>query len=256
MWKSKKEDKDASAPMGELFKLEEELVDHIPASERLKAKILLVLDLLVNIAIIIVLVAVVRKFLISPFQVFGPSMCNTLNFLDEKCQHGFGEYLIVNKAVYQNFFGLFKGKPQHGDIVVFKPQEESKDFYIKRIIGVPGDKIEISKNEVYITYKGSGEKQKLPEPYLNESNMNNTQTFSLKSIVDFEVPENSYFVLGDNRKESTDSRTCFLPPFSKKCTDDKHFLPKDRIEGKAWIVLWPFTKMRILKKPDYALAVK
>lgn len=236
--------------MEEIFELEEELVEHIPVPKKEKAKILLVLDLIINIVIIVVLVAVVRKFLMSPFQVYGPSMCSTLNVIHEKCQRGFGEYLIVNKATYQNFFGLLDGSPKRGDIVVFRPQKNAKDFYIKRIIGLPGETVEIRNGKVFI------EDRELPESYLNDENSGRTKTFTGTDRATLKVPEGRYLVLGDNRRESTDSRTCFLPPLSKDCEGDKYFLPRNQIDGKAWIVLWPFQNIRILTNPDYALAVK
>ena len=84
------------------------------------------LDLLLNIAVIVVLVFTVRTYLISPFQVYGPSMCNTMNFLGGRCQDGFGEYLIVNKALYR------MEPPQRGDIIVFRPPHNESEYYIKR----------------------------------------------------------------------------------------------------------------------------
>lgn len=197
-------------------------------------------DLILNILIIVVLVYGVRTYLISPFQVFGPSMCDTLNLINEQCQEGFGEYLIVNKA--KRF-----SPPQRGDIVVFRPPHNPNDFYIKRVIGLPGEKVKIQNGKVFING------QALQEDYLNNENKNRTSPLSSPFTSSYEVPGNRYFVLGDNRRKSTDSRTCFRGPADRSCDKNDYFLSIEAIEGKAWIVLWPFNKMRLLHNPDYAL---
>ncbi len=234
--------------MDELYELEEEAVDHIPVSRDKKEKILLVLDLVVNVIIIVALVILVRKFLISPFQVFGPSMCNTLNSIEGTCHRGFGEYLIVNKAIYQDFFGWRFSNPERGDIIVFRPPHNEKDFYIKRVIGTPGDIVKIKSGKVYVKAAGSKKEEELKEPYTHEQ----VSTFLYQNPTDtFTVPEGKYFLLGDNRKESTDSRTCFGPS-GFACRDpEDFFLPVERIQGKAWVILWPFNNLRLLKNPDY-----
>lgn len=215
------------------------------------------LDLLLNILIIVVLVYTVRTFLISPFQVFGPSMCDTLNSIHGKCQDSFGEYLIVNKAVYYPFLGHRYGTPQRGDIIVFKPAPNSKDFYIKRIIGLPDEKIKLQSGKLYVYNKEHQSGFELPEEYLNDYNKNQTYPLSSNVVTNYEVPEGKYFVMGDNRKKSTDSRTCFRGPADRECnTADQHFLPIEQIEGKAWVVLWPFNKIRLLENPAYSPLVK
>lgn len=78
-------------------------------------------DILLNLIIIASMVFLIRTFLISPFQVYGPSMCDTMNNIDNVCQHGYGEYIIVNKFGYQSFPGWQVGLPKRGDIVVFHP---------------------------------------------------------------------------------------------------------------------------------------
>ncbi|MBI4994041.1 signal peptidase I [Candidatus Peregrinibacteria bacterium] len=211
-----------------------------------------VFDLIVNIVIIVVLVFAVRTYLISPFQVYGPSMCDTLNYIKNSCQDAFGEYLIVNKAVYYPFFGKRFSAPQRGDIIVFRPPDNTKDFYIKRIIGLPGEKVKIQNGKVFIFNKEHQSGLELAEDYLNKDNKD--QTFPIPShlTANYEVPEETYFVLGDNRKKSTDSRTCFRGPGDRECNDPiNHFLSVDKIEGKAWVVLWPFNHIRLLKNPAY-----
>lgn len=208
-------------------------------------------DLIVNIVVVVVLVYTVRTYLISPFQVFGPSMCSTLNHLNETCQDGFGEYIIVNKAVYYPFFGKRFGSPERGDIIVFRPPHNLNDYYIKRVIGLPGEKVKIQNGKVFIVNKEHQSGWEVPESYLNEDNKGKTFPVPSHLVANYEVPENMYFVLGDNRKKSTDSRTCFRGLGDRECDDQKHFLPIENIEGKAWVVLWPFHRIRFLGNPAY-----
>lgn len=205
-----------------------------------------ILDLLINIVIIVILVYGVRTYLISPFQVYGPSMCDTLNSINNTCKDAFGEYLIVNKLGYRF------SKPQRGDIIVFRPPHNSNDFYIKRIIGLPGEKVKIQNGKIFIFNKEHQSGWELNENYLNKDNKNQTYPIPSHITANYEVSENTYFVLGDNRKKSTDSRTCFRGPGDRECNDPKnHFLEIERIEGKAWVVLWPFSKIRFLANPAY-----
>lgn len=211
-------------------------------------------DLLVNITVIVLLVYIVRTFFISPFQVYGPSMCDTLNYLNDECQDAFGEYLIVNKAVYYPFFDHGFRDPKRGDIIVFRPPHNDEDFYIKRIIGLPGEKVKIQNGKVMIINKDRQAGFELNETYLGATNKNQTYSLTTQSINTYEVPAGHYFVMGDNRKKSTDSRSCFKGPGYESCENPNsidHFLPLSRIEGKAWLVLWPFDKARALSEPQY-----
>lgn len=122
------------------------------------------------------------------------------------------ERLIANKISYR-----FE-TPERGEIIIFRPPLEIKRNYIKRIIGVPGDKIEITKGKIYLNDK------KLEEPYVkNRSYENMPPTI---------VPDNSFFVLGDNRPNSSDSRYW-------------GFVPRKNVVGRAWIVFWPLNKIRL-----------
>ncbi|PIQ78193.1 signal peptidase I [Candidatus Peregrinibacteria bacterium CG11_big_fil_rev_8_21_14_0_20_46_8] len=211
-----------------------------------------VLDIAINIIVIVALVYGVRSYLISPFQVFGPSMCNTLNFIDNECQRSFGEYLIVNKAKYH------LGDVARGDIVVFEPPTIAGDlheeYYIKRIIGLPGDTVSIRDGRVFVQPADSDESIQLEEPYLNEQNRNKTLTNGAGRNKTYPpVPEGHYFVMGDNRAQSTDSRTCFEPSSRNACDDPhKYFIEKSSISGRSWFILWPFERARILRNPDYS----
>lgn len=211
-----------------------------------------ILDIGLNALIIIVMVFLIRSYLISPFQVSGPSMCNTFNYINDVCVKGNGEYIIVNKFGYQNLFGWQVGLPKRGDVIIFHPPHNEQEFYIKRVIGIEGDLIEIKEGHVYVMKKDASEFEKLEENYLNEVNKGNTQPL-LQSKKVFEVPEDSYFVLGDNRIQSTDSRSCFRDAFAGGCEGATPYLTMENIEGKAWLVLWPFESLRMIGGYDYGL---
>lgn len=132
------------------------------------------------------------------------------------------ERLIANKISYR-----FE-TPERGEIIIFRPPLEIKRNYIKRIIGVPGDKIEITDGEIYIN------SEKLEEPYVKSR--------SYENIPPTIVPDNSFFVLGDNRPNSSDSRYW-------------GFVPRKNVVGRAWIVFWPLNKIRLPWKhsPIYQL---
>jgi len=122
------------------------------------------------------------------------------------------ERLIANKISYR-----FE-TPERGEIIIFRPPLEIKRNYIKRIIGIPGDKIEIANGEIYLNDK------KLEEPYVkNRSYENMPPTI---------VPDDSFFVLGDNRPNSSDSRYW-------------GFVPRKNVVGRAWIVFWPLNRIRL-----------
>lgn len=202
-------------------------------------------DVILNALIIIGLVVLLRTYLISPFRVFGPSMCDSLNYIDGVCSDRNGEYIIVNKFFYKKFGDFQLLAPKRGDIIVFHPPQNSREFYIKRIIGLPGEKIEIHDGYVYIFNSTYQNGTRLEEPYLNETNQGNTFVYRPESVVSYEVPENMYFLLGDNRIKSSDSRFCFGSNGGCSPTDSP-YLPFENIEGKAWISLWPLGTARVL----------
>jgi len=192
-----------------------------------------IFDVLLNIVVIVAIVGLIRTFLVSPFQVEGSSMTDTLEN---------NEYIIINKLAYRI------GKPQRGEIVVFRPPTNKNKYYVKRIIGIPGDKISIRNGNVYVTPKGGKKETQLEEEYLNERNQGQTfrhpPTMGEKGEVIFEVPDGNYFLLGDNRQGSLDSRS-FNPPY----------IPEDDVSGKVWFVALPIKKIQAMGVPDYGLGI-
>ncbi len=163
-------------------------------------------DWVISILIAVVLAFFIRYYIVELYMVEGPSMRPTL--LN-------GERLVVNKFIYR-----FKA-PQRGDVLVFRyPKDPSRDF-IKRVVAVPGDSIEMKDGRIFLNG------QLLNEPFILERTRG---SFPLK-----EVPEGHIFVMGDNRNNSEDSR------FS-----DVGFVPFDLIKGKAVVVFWPLDQMKSL----------
>ena len=117
-----------------------------------------------------------------------------------------GQRLLINKAVYSFH------EPEWGDVIVFEPPNNRQADYIKRIIALPGDTVEIKVGVVYVN--GSP----LNEPYIKDQ-----PSYTLHPK---EVPENDYFVLGDNRNNSNDSHNGWT-------------VPRQNIIGKAWLSIWP-----------------
>jgi signal peptidase I len=129
-----------------------------------------------------------------------------------------GQRVVVNKAVY------WWGEPQRGDVVIFKAPNGSDEEYIKRIIGLPGDTVEIVHGVVYINGV------KLAEPYVK-----NSFSYSLAKVI---ISIDNYFVLGDNRDVSNDSHRGW-------------FMPRANLIGKAWLLTWPPSDWGVV--PSYPL---
>lgn len=145
-------------------------------------------DLFTLAFLIVVVVIPIRVFIISPFVVDGESMHPTFENLD---------YLIVDEAVYN-----FKA-PSRGEVVVFRYPGNPSIFYIKRIIGLPGETVSIVRGEVTVTTV-DGKLLTLTEPYI----VNEDATYTKKVSLNAE----EYFVMGDNRPNSSDSRVWGVLP--------------------------------------------
>ena len=211
---------------------------------RARTILLFLLDVFLNVVAIVVLVVVIRFYIVSPFQVSGPSMCDTFNNFEGQCLHGNGEYIMIYKLGWQNILGWQVGLPERGDVVVFRPpMDETNDYFIKRVIGLPGETVDIRNGYVTITNETFPEGFQLDESnYLNSVNLGHTETNG--DLSHFEVPDEHYFVLGDNRRVSSDGRRCFE---QTGCNDtNTPYITMDLIQGRAWVVLWPFNRMRFI----------
>src|SRR5690606_26441017 len=115
---------------------------------------------------------------------------------------------VINKLAYHI------GHPERGDIVVFRPPNEERKYYVKRVIGMPGDEVIIRDGDVYLREGGVGEEVRLEEHYLDERNAGKTYRHPPGSgdvtEIRFTVPAERYFLMGDNRQGSLDSRSFTL----------------------------------------------
>ncbi len=171
------------------------------------------------IIIAVLLALVIRQFAVQAFTIPSGSMMDTLLI---------GDYILVNKFLYgpeipftdRHLPGL--RSPEHGDIIVFKyPNDETRDF-IKRIIGVGGDTVQVRDNRVWLNGK------LLDEPYVVPGAFRSTPSTHCGYLYGCEplaVPPGSYFVMGDNRDNSQDSRYW-------------GFVKREKIRGKAFLIYW------------------
>ncbi|OGV89703.1 signal peptidase I [Microgenomates group bacterium RBG_19FT_COMBO_39_10] len=174
------------------------------------------LDIVETFVIALAIFVLMYLFLFQPHQVRGNSMYP--NFQDQ-------EYLLTDKITYQ------LSEPKRGDVIVFKAPGNEEYDYIKRIAGLPGDSIKVE--DCHILVNG----QTLTEDYLPENLCTSTGHFwqSGQSIT---LDENQYFVAGDNRPYSSDSR-------------DWGTVPEKNIVGKVWLRYWPVDKIGIIRGPEY-----
>lgn len=163
-----------------------------------------------------VTIGLVRYFLFKPFYVRGQSM--EPNFYEK-------DYLIIDELSYR--FRV----PERGEVVVFKAPNGSKDYYLKRIVGLPGERVKVSDDKVIIYNDEHPQGMVLPETYLEKTSY---------GAIDQTLGSDEYFVLGDNRVASYDSRR-FGP------------IGKDDIVGRAWLRGWPFTRVAAFNAPQYEL---
>jgi len=154
----------------------------------------------------------IRYFLFQPFFVRGTSMEPSFEN---------GEYLIIDEISYR-----FQ-EPERGDVIIFRYPKDPSQFYIKRIIGLPNEVIKIKDGKIIIFNKENPSGFTLEEPYLSEENK------FVPGSLEMNLDENDYFVLGDNRRASSDSRRWGAVP--------RHY-----IIGYAWIRAWPFNRAGVV----------
>lgn len=168
-----------------------------------------VLSWVKEISIILVIVWLIITFVAQNTKVSGHSMEPTLSD---------GDYLVINKMIY-NF-----AKPAKGDIIVFPHNGDKNEIFIKRVIGLPGDTVELKRGYVYVNGI------EMQENYITEKN----QTIG-NIEYPFTVSEGEYFVMGDNRNNSFDSRYVEVGT-----------VPLKEIIGKASIRIWPTKRFGLL----------
>ena len=168
-------------------------------------------EIIESLAIAVVIVTFITVFVGRFCRVKGRSMEPTLHT---------SEWLWTDKLGYE------LGSIKRGDIVVLK-YHETKDKYVKRVIGLPGDTIEVKNHAVYVN--GA----RLAEPYVKEA--------PYSDFKEMTIPDHSYFVMGDNRNASDDSR------------GSVGFLPREKMEGRAVARFWPVWLLRVFVRPKYSI---
>ncbi|MFA5157850.1 MAG: signal peptidase I [Patescibacteria group bacterium] len=182
------------------------------------------LDLVKTFVVVMLIAFAIRYFVIQPFVVDGDSMTQT--FVNN-------EYLIAEKISYD-----FKA-PNRGDVVIFRYPKNPSIIYIKRVIGLPGETVNIKDNKVMVGKTPDGPFQQLTENYLLPdvktsiySNEINKEDFKLT------LKSDEFFVLGDNREHSSDSREWGV-------------LPKANIIGRVWLTVTPLERFKLWSKQSY-----
>jgi len=170
----------------------------------------------IEVAIIaLVVVLIIRSFLFQPFFVEGSSMYP--NFKN-------GDYLIIDELTYH------LREPARGEVIVFHPPKTPSDFYIKRIIGLPNERVIIKDGQVIIYNNSHPNGFILDEAYLLDN--------KTSGDTDVKLGNNEYFVLGDNRYASYDSRAWGV-------------LYRDKIVGIVRLRIWPFNSVKAFATVQY-----
>lgn len=166
-------------------------------------------DLIKFAVMALIIVIPIRLWISQPFVVSGESMVPTFHN---------GEYLIVDEISY------LLGNVKRGDVVIFRYPGDTKRFFIKRIIGLPNEKVIVNNGEVTIINKEHPEGFKMNEPYVNEEFFTGSE---------YETKDGEYFVMGDNRNKSSDSRFWGV-------------LPEKLLIGRAFLRLLPVKEISYL----------
>lgn len=163
------------------------------------------------IIISLLIIVPIRYFLIQPFYVKGASM--EPNFFDH-------EYLIIDEISYR-----FK-EPQRGEVIVFHYPKDPSQFFIKRVIGLPGETIKLHDGQITII------NQERPQGFVLDETTYLEKETRTRGELEIKLKPDEYFVLGDNRSSSLDSR--IFGPIKRK-----------NIIGRTWIRGWPFNRITI-----------
>lgn len=175
-------------------------------------------DLIKIFLLAMLIILPVRTFLAEPFMVSGSSMVP--NFHDR-------DYLIVDRLSYRLH------EPQRGDVVVLKFPKDVSQYFIKRIVGLPGETIKCEQGKVVVGKVSQDKIVVLEESYIPSKS--STQNCRPKQV----LGSNEFFVLGDNRLASSDSRVWGV-------------LPKDDIVGRVWLRVFPLSGFGLAITPSYA----
>ena len=177
-----------------------------------------------SIIIAVILAMFIRTFIVQPFKIPTGSMIPTLQV---------GDRILVSKFIYGAkvpFTGLRLPKlrdPERGDVIVFIFPNDKKKDYIKRLIGLGKDELEIRQGNIYIDGEILDDPQIISRYYYNRGE------FAEENEA-INVPDDSYFVLGDNSASSSDSRVW-------------GFVPEENVLGKAFLIFWPPKRIRLIK---------
>ncbi|NCN07109.1 signal peptidase I [Candidatus Falkowbacteria bacterium] len=190
-----------------------------PPKSRLKKTLEFVWEMTKITCISLVIILPIRYFLIQPFYVKGASM--EPNFYDH-------EYLIIDEITYRF------NEPKRGDIIVFKYPKDPRQFFIKRVIGLPGETVKIKDGLIFIT-SVDGQENVLSEDYLPSDIENVLPVSGYGEVV---LNNDEYYLMGDNRDQSLDSRV-FGP------------VKADYIIGRTWLRGWPFNRLTLFNTPEY-----
>lgn len=180
------------------------------------------IDAVETIAIAVGIFFVIYTFIAQPHQVKGESM--QPNYFED-------EYILTSKMY------TWLGTPERGDVIVLKSPDNANEQFIKRIIGLPGEKIKVEDNKVTIVNNQHPNGFVLQESYL-PANLPIPDGAFLREGDLVQIPDNNYVVMGDNRPASYDSRNWGL-------------LSKDKIIGKAFFVYWPLTSFGFVAHAEY-----
>ncbi len=185
----------------------------------------ILLDFLESLIIGLAFFVITYLFAFQPHEVVGSSMDGVANFHQ-------GQYILTDKLTYK-----FR-EPHRGEIIVFKYPLKKNSDYIKRIIALPGEEIMLKDNKIYIYNSENPAGFILDEgEYLSSKVITESKAF-LKEGEKITIPDNSYIVMGDNRPDSSDSRTW-------------GFVPKTDIVGRSYFRYWPTNEIGLIKLPKY-----